>query len=255
MLSGAKTILLDSVLGSEYTRVEYVGNYNTKGVFDTGFKFKNSKTYKLKFKANVDYSYDVYLIGSDTDDNFAIYCSRGVVTIKVGSLTQQFTISSNNTYELVIPCGGVASIYQNEVLVEQGTVVFSQEPTIDTNILLFSHGDVTDTSIHDNAKIYSLKVFDNTTNVKELELIPYVSTSKVACFYNTVSREILTPLQGTSIAGPSVDGNGNLLINNLTEIPVSYTLCDYLESTGTQYIDTGFIPSNLSGLHGIFSYD
>ena len=126
MLSGAKTILLDSVLGSEYTRVEYVGNYKTKGVFDTGFKFKNGKTYKLKFKANADYSYDVYLIGSDTADNFAIYCSRGSVTIKIGSLTQQFTISSNNTYELVIPCGGVASIYQNDVLVEQGTVVFSQ---------------------------------------------------------------------------------------------------------------------------------
>lgn len=254
MLSGAKTILLDSILGSEYTRVEYVGNYNTKGVFDTGFKFKNSKTYKLKFKANADYSYDVYLIGSDTADNFAIYCSRGSVTIKIGSLTQQFTISSNNTYELVITCGGVASIYQNEVLVEQGTVVFSDEPTIDTNLLLFSDSGLTDSSIHDNAKIYSLQVFDNTTNVKELELVPYVSTSKVACFYNPVSREILTPKQGTSIAGPSVDGNGNLLINNLTEIPVSYTLCDYLESTGTQYIDTGFIPSNLSGLHGIFSY-
>lgn len=254
MLSGAKTILLDSVLGSEYTRVEYVGNYKTKGVFDTGFKFKNSKTYKLKFKANVDYGYGVDLIGSVSSSDFVVYCYRGSLTIKVGSLTQQFTISSNNTYELVIPCGGVASIYQNDVLVEQGTVVFTEEPTIDTNIFLFSHGDVTDTSIHDDAKIYSLQVFDNTTNVKELELIPYVSTSKVACFYNPVSREILTPIQGTSIAGPSVDGNGNLLINKLTEIPVSYTLCDYLESTGTQYIDTGFIPSNLSGLHGIFSY-
>lgn len=38
------------------------------------------------------------------------------------------------------------------------------------------------------------------------------------------------------------------------DLPPGYTVCEYLESTGTQYIDTGHYATHLSGVHIKYAY-
>jgi len=45
-----------------------------------------------------------------------------------------------------------------------------------------------------------------------------------------------------------------LLYEPLTDIPVGFTEVEYLEGTGTQYIDTGYIPSNTTGQYARMQY-
>ena len=82
-----------------------------------------------------------------------------------------------------------------------------------------------------NGRIYAFSFYDNNDLVL-CNLIPCLDTNGTPCMYDTVSGKTFYN-QGTGefIAGPVSE-----------VLPKGYTRCAYLESTGTQCIDTEFVP-------------
>lgn len=73
-------------------------------------------------------------------------------------------------------------------------------------------------------KLYYLKIWDaNGTLLRDF--IPVLDKNKVACLFDNVSQNFFYN-----------KGTGNFIAGKVTE-------CNYLESTGIQYIDTGIIPN------------
>ena len=100
---------------------------------------------------------------------------------------------------------------------------------------------------------YGLKLWNGQGELV-MNLVPVVQkgTVPVVGFYDTVSETFMTATSGTFAAGaeavPTPDypmdiicNNGVLKARHQSGLPLGYTLLDYIESTGTQYIDTGLI--------------
>lgn len=68
-------------------------------------------------------------------------------------------------------------------------------------------------------------------------LIPCLDNNDVPCMYDTVSKQTFYN-----------QGTGQFLFKIKAQIPDNYTLCEYLESTGTQWIDTGYVPNSKTTL-------
>ena len=81
-------------------------------------------------------------------------------------------------------------------------------------------------------KCYSNKMYDNNNNLI-MNLIPCLDTHSAPCMYDTVSKQTFYN-QGTGEFRYPIDEK--------------YTPVEYLESTGTQYIDTGIKLSNNSNV-------
>ena len=87
-------------------------------------------------------------------------------------------------------------------------------------------------------KCYSNKMYDNNNNLI-MNLIPCLDTHSVPCMYDTVSKQTFYN-QGTGEFSYPIDEK--------------YTPVEYLESTGTQYIDTRYYPNNLTDVECKFMY-
>lgn len=100
---------------------------------------------------------------------------------------------------------------------------------------------------------YGLKIWNGQGELV-MNLVPAVQrgTVPVVGFYDTVSGTFKTATAGTFAAGgeavPTPDApidiicnNGVLKARHQSGLPLGYTLLDYIESDGTQYIDTGII--------------
>lgn len=99
--------------------------------------------------------------------------------------------------------------------------------------------------------LYSFKVWNGQGELV-MNLVPAVQkgTVPVVGFYDTVSGTFKTATAGTFAAGgeavPTPDtpmdivcNNGVLKARHASGLPLGYTLLDYIQSSGTQYIDTG----------------
>ena len=99
--------------------------------------------------------------------------------------------------------------------------------------------------------LYSFKAWNGQGELV-MDLVPAVQkgTVPVVGFYDTVSETFKTATAGTFAAGGEavpapnapmdiICNNGVLKARHQSGLPLGYTLLDYIESTGTQYIDTG----------------
>ena len=124
------------------------------------------------------------------------------------------------------------------------------------HIYLFGGSGYGDNLWLSKARIYYVKIWDNTTLVRSL--IPCKRNSDgVIGMYDSAFKSFYTNQgTGTFIAGEEVKtpsptnrmpiwcNNGIFKIRNTSGLPLLYTKLKYIESSGTQYIDTGFSPDS-----------
>lgn len=68
----------------------------------------------------------------------------------------------------------------------------------------------------------------------------------------TSSKNWTLTVQWNGAENGSIDEiiDNTLLEFDTIQLPENYTRCEYLEDTGTQYIDTGYVPTNTTGIYG-----
>jgi len=115
------------------------------------------------------------------------------------------------------------------------------------NMVLFGmDNNGTPTVSAEAIKMYSLKVYDNGTLIRDL--VPCKNTSGVVGMYDTVNDVFYGNDSGSGafVAGATLPTPTNNVevegVGNYTGLPYGYTELDYIEADGTQYIDTGFSP-------------
>ena len=116
-----------------------------------------------------------------------------------------------------------------------GTEIYSgtdtSEITTNCSAFLGAMNSGTSASLFAKMTIYSCQIYDNDVLVRDY--VPMANEQGVCGLWDNVNGVFYT----------SANGNNFLGIRKDDGLPVGYTLCEYIESNGTQYIDTGFKPN------------
>ena len=126
-----------------------------------------------------------------------------------------------------------------------GKCYFDDQVVVDTvgsiglssnrNILLcgWQNGDTTNVSRFGYLKIYSCKIWKE--NILVRDFIPILDENNIPCLYDSIEKKFYYNAgTGTFKYGYEINNDKKVLTGK------SYTPIEYAQSTGTQYIDTGF---------------
>ena len=87
-----------------------------------------------------------------------------------------------------------------------------------------------------SANCHASKIYGGQIHVNDIlmrDYVPVLDWDDVPCLYDKVKRKMYYNA-----------GSGNFLYHRMVELPYGYTQLEYIQSNGTQYIDTGFIPDS-----------
>lgn len=170
-----------------------------------------------------------------------------------GSTSPSFTADlSKHTYYV-----DTNKLYIDDVLKATSTGTWSDSHIIPSlGLFIVDQGTSVLPAYNSTARCYSLQIWDN--DVLQMNMVPAKDSNNVVGMYDLVSGQFFTN-EGTGdfTAGsdvvPSPDtpvdivcNNGAIKYRHQSGLPLGYTLLDYIESTGTQYINTGVAPTQLS---------
>lgn len=211
-----------------YTQVEYIkvpsGSY-----FDTNFIPKN--TTKIDTKFLWDGKAAGYLYGAVDSNNtkgITAYLSASGGNWRFDGTTYLFKPTANTIYTTIANSTG---------LTVNGTF-YKYSGTVSTftalNTLTIGTGKNADNSISTTyfaGQIYYCKIYDN--NILVRDFVPCVNSAGTAGFYDCVNNNFYSSASSTSFAA-----------GGFSDLPDEYVRVEYIQSNGTQYIDTGFKPNN-----------
>ena len=219
---------------SGFTEVEWIQSSGTQYI-DTGAIFSNGVRAETKINLtsitssskktpifgahNASEPYGRDYLSIDSSKNFEIGGGAGYRYFKNN------TIATNVDYEVEasnIP-GQESLVVNGELYKSTGGAAYAT-PFTDLSLYLF-RVNTTNDQWFENAsmKLYYMKMYDY-TNVLVRDYIPCKNPSGTVGLYDLVGGEFYTT--PTAVA-----------------LPAGYTQVEYLQSTGTQYIDVGFKPN------------
>ena len=221
-----------------YKRLEYIQSTGTQYV-DTGFK----PTVNTKF------SFGVYMLEQTGDciiGNFLHDYNDYRIFNYSGSIYWDFKDSRiigtagsfpKNTY-FEFECGNnYVKKNGQQVLTGQNISAF----TADANIFVFSNG----ASARCSGRLYFLKIFDGESLIRDF--IPCQKSDGTVGLWDDVNSVFYGNAgTGTFTAGPII-----AIAADKSEI----TKLEYIQSSGTQYIDTGFKPKNTTHVICDFQFE
>ena len=211
-----------------YIQLDYIESTGTQYI-DTGY-IPTINT-DIKTRASVQYNSGStpvalfgYLSGSDPYNRYAVQYHKDIIYCAKGK-----TEASNDTIDYTKMCDietqGDKYIY-NGIEMSVAPLDFSVHNKL--SIVLFARR-TTNVNRHSKSKIEFFKIYENGTLA--MDLIPCIRKSDgVVCMYDNVSKSFFEN-----------EGTGSFVPGTLTNLPEGYAQVSYLESTGTQYIDTGVI--------------
>lgn len=213
---------------AKYAEVEYIESTGTQYI-DTGFApnqdtrvvcktiFEPGSTAKFLFGAR----------SSTTSDQFSFAAtSSGVYRSGYGSGYSQFSETYSNDGIIIVDKNKAATTLTlpNGT---KGTVEVAESTfTAPCNMVLFAVNNNGTVGTFSNTKLYSCQIYDNDVLVRDF--VPTVRADGTPGLLDQTNNAFYTNSgTGTFVVGPDLD----------------YTKLEYIESTGTQYVDTGFIPN------------
>ena len=216
-----------------YIQLDYIESTGTQYI-DTGY-IPTINT-DIKTRASVQYNSGSapvalfgYLSGKDPYNRYAVQYHKNIIYCAKGK-----TEVTNDTIDYTKMCDietqGDKYIY-NGIEMSVAPLDFSVSNKL--SIVLFARRTTT-VNRHSKSKIEFFKIYENGNLV--MDLIPCIRKSDgVVCMYDLVSNSFFEN-----------EGTGSFIAGTLTNLPKGYAQVSYLESTGTQYIDTGIKQKNNS---------
>lgn len=207
----------------DLTVLDYIESTGTQYI-NTEFIPTQDSYVKIKFSSENPGN---CVLGCDVawgDDGLAIGCGYAEFADTVTNTGVNFSVSANVMYEVELTSEG--KLYVN------GSLVWTATKTTFTTscpLTLFCLNRSGGTREFSSVKIYSCQIYDNDTLVRDY--VPVLDSSGVTCLYDKVTNQLFYNA-----------GTGEFIAGYKTEFKPEIEL-PFLASTGTQYIDTGFIPN------------
>ena len=245
-----KEIRLDDgiVLPSSYTRLEYIESTGTQYI-DTGYMINENFKYKIKTAI------------TDKRSNTGVYPQIiAAYGISQGSDGKNYTINYSPSTKMLMNIVNytINEIYSIEFKLGETIVnntIYENAKTWNGspygNVYLFcaiTSNSGVPSLFYARARVYYAQIYDGENIVRNFIPARRNSDNEVG-LYDIVNNVFYTN-QGTGsfVAGNEYKGdNVSKVVYNNTVVwkglPSSYTRLEYIESTGTQYIDTGIIPN------------
>jgi len=240
-------------------RVEYLESTGTQYI-DLGFVVDSNKKVALGFSTasnqeskvpvgvynGIFWTYIVYTYGAN-----------GLVTFNNSTVNTLGTFNTNR-HDVSVDYKNLTYTYDGVSNALSGT---PRDYTL--NLILFGrNNNGTPDAFFNGLKVYYLRAYDNDVLIRDF--IPVLDNSDVPAMYDQVSGQLFYN-QGTGQFkfGPYQAENSNkkllrkklaLMLANLKKKRPFYTEVEYIESSGTQYIDTGLIGTSLYNTNVVFSF-
>lgn len=232
-------------LPTGYTQVEYIESSGTQYI-NTGFKPNNASRIAMDIDVTASSSQSA-LFGArngTASSGFNVWTWNNNAGYQVDYGTQQF-----------LEVGGTSSgrhildLHQHVFYVDANPVniATTQSFACNYNAYLFtvSSGGNLMTNYPCSAKLYACNIYDNGTMVRDF--VPCVNPSGAVGLYDMVNGKFYANEgTGTFTAGTSAHSGAARLIKKAyigIGGGVTYREVEYIQSSGTQYIDTGFTPN------------
>ena len=210
-----------------YTQLEYIQSSGTQYV-DTGIKPNQDTIFRLKF-AMTDISADYAMFGCrDTTSSgmFVALNRSNTFRISIAASIGRFVEYSADATQVTD-----LSLRHGTVTIEGTTEDVSSDPfQCSYNCLLFAASNGGTPAWKAHMKLYGCEIYDGSTLIRNF--IPCKSPSGKVGLYDKVTNQFY----GNS-------GTGDFIAKPLAKLPDGYIELVYIESTGTQYINTGFLPN------------
>lgn len=223
-----RAVTPSSRLPEGYTEVQYIQSAGTQWI-DTGFKPNQNTRVKMDCNVIGFNSTDMFLFGARiAAGNTAFYVAADDDNAK------WWTCFGNNQWSPNDTCMGKHSIDFNQNVLTLDEKNFTFEKTTfqsSYNLLLFAtitNGNVD--SQRGKMAIYSCQIYDNGNLIRDF--VPCVDPTGNAGLYDLVDGKFYGNAgTGVFLAGPPK-----------ATLPDGYTQLEYIQSSGAQWIDTGFTP-------------
>lgn len=227
------------ILPDGFKRVEYLESSGTQWL-ETNIKLSNKCKVVLdcifknrEFKGIYGYYHN--------KDSFAIY-NNSKLRIDYGGYQKTnlpLTISLGKRY--IIERDGNRTYVDGDLILTQTEYEFESRGTAK----LFWTGD---SNMYATAfKVYRFTIYKEEVCI--LNFIPCLDENNIPCMYDLVSQKPFYN-QGSGRFLIPKDFEWNYpVINNNYNLPAGFKKCVYLQSNGTQWIDTGVVPNNETGIY------
>lgn len=211
-----------------YTQLECIEMSGTQYI-DTGIVCTNNT--KITVDALVYPSNpDPVIFGSgDASTNWNLVINSTNWTVQQGNANQSFGISDSQRHTFILD----QKSKKFTVDTTESTITLSYPDYDDLNILIGRCQDQTSPRWC-SMKLYSFSISENSTLAMELVPAKRESDGEIG-MYDTVSATFFTSA-----------GTGSFVPDYSHNLPAGYTELEYIQSTGTQYIDTDYVLSNNS---------
>lgn len=216
-------------LPNGYTEVQYIESTGTQWI-NTGFKPNQNTRVKMDCNVIGFNSSDAFLFGARIASGNTAFCLAAD-----DENTRWFALYGNNVQNPTGTCKGKHSIDFNQNVLTLDEKNFTFEKTTfqsSYNLLLFAtitNGNVD--SQRGKMAVYSCQIYDNGNLIRDF--IPCIDPTGAVGLYDLVGRKFYRNAgTGVFLAGPPK-----------VTLPKGYKQLEYIQSSGTQYVDTNVKPT------------
>ena len=233
-----------------YTPIEYIESSGTQYIDAQIKPSNNTKILAEGYFTNNGKLFGCGIAGSYMDFGILYYSSNYAGRVRNGATTNGTASSSiavgttNHTFELSQTEGFKID---NTLIGTFATYTFQSAMPM----YIFAWNATNKADEFAIARLKSFKIYESGTLVRDF--VPAIDENNVACFFEQVENRLYyNKGTGTFVAGNAVGtaitvtNKSKKIINGYVGKTETYTLVEYLESSGTQYIDTCL---TLTGFH------
>lgn len=219
-------------LPSGYTQLEYIESTGTQYI-DTGFKPNQNSRVVMDAEMTV-ISGAAFYFGARASgyiDSFGVLYSNSAKAMRSAYGSENLTFTTTDYTARVI-------IDKNKTSCRLGTETLNHKASTfqnTHNLYLFASNEFGTVGSLSKMRLYSCQIYDNDTFIREY--IPCVTDDGKVGLYDTVNGVFY----GNAGTGSFSRGR----VSN-PELPKGFSEVEYIQATGTQYIDTGFSPAHNS---------